>query len=77
MTLKCHICEGDVEISDNTKPGTRITCPHCFAQLGLYKHQGKYVLGCAICKEATFDPDACARCERNREKKSLLEEGRL
>jgi hypothetical protein len=77
MKLKCHVCEGEVEVQDNSKPGTRVTCPQCFAQLGLYRVKGKFVLGCAICKEPVFDPNACARCERNREKKTLLEEGRL
>jgi len=77
MTLQCNICENKIEISSKAKPGDRLTCPNCFAQLGLYKVKGQFFLGCAICKEAVFDPNACARCERYREKKALLEEGRL
>jgi primosomal protein N' len=77
MILQCNVCEYKIELSDKAKPGERITCPNCFAQLGLYKYKGKFVLGCAICKEAVFDPNACAVCERNRERKSLLEEGKL
>jgi len=77
MQLKCPICEYDMEISDRTKLGKRITCPNCFAQLGLFKHEGKQVLACAMCKEPVFDPSKCGDCERRREKKKILEEGRL
>ena len=77
MNLLCNICEYKIDIPDGTKSGVRITCPNCFAQLGLYKVRGKFVLGCAICKESVFDPDGCAKCERNRERKALLEEGKL
>jgi len=77
MNLQCNVCENKIELPDNSKPGTRVTCPNCFAQLGLYKYKGKFVLGCAICKEPVFDPNACERCERNRERKALLEEGKL
>lgn len=77
MILKCNICEGDIDVPDDTKPGTRITCPHCFSQLGLYKVKSKFVVGCALCKEPVFDPTACGECERRREKKSIIEEGKL
>ena len=77
MQLKCPICENDIEIPDKTEPGKRITCPTCFAQLGLFKHGGVQILGCAICKDPVFDPESCAQCERRREKKKILEEGRL
>jgi hypothetical protein len=77
MLLPCNVCEFKIEISDKAKHGERVTCPNCFAQLGLYKHKGKFFLGCAICKDAAFDPNSCAVCERNRERKALLEEGKL
>jgi hypothetical protein len=77
MILPCNVCEFKIELSDKAKIGERVTCPNCFAQLGLYKYKGKFVLGCAICKEAVFDPNVCAVCERNRERKALLEEGKL
>ena len=77
MNLPCNICEYKIDVPDGTKPGARFTCPNCFAQLGLYKVRGQFVLGCAICKEAVFDPNACAMCERNRERKAILEEGKL
>lgn len=77
MILPCNICEYKIDVPDNTKPGARITCPNCFAQLGLYKYKGQFVLGCAICKEPVFDPNVCAMCERNRERKTILEEGKL
>lgn len=77
MSLQCNICETTIDIPNKAKSGERITCPNCFAQLALYKIKGKFVLGCAICKEVVFDPDNCARCERNRERKALLEEGKL
>ena len=75
--LMCPICEGEIELSDAAKEKQRVTCPHCFAQLGLFKHEGRHVLACAICKEPVFDPGNCGDCERRREKKALLEEGRL
>jgi ribosomal protein S27E len=77
MKLKCNICENEIEINENTKPGTRITCPNCFAQLAVYKHKGKLVIGCAMCKESIFDPSNCERCERRQEKRELIKEGRL
>ena len=77
MILKCNICETDIDLPDNPKPGHRITCSNCFAQLALYKVKGKYVIGCALCKEPKFDPSNCGDCERRREKKTILEEGRL
>ncbi len=77
MRLKCNVCETEIEIPNNAKQGLRITCPNCFAQLGLYKIKGGFFLGCAICKDVIFDPNACARCERNREKKAILEKGEL
>ena len=77
MKLQCNVCETMVEIPKNAKTGDRITCPNCFAQLGLYKVKDKFFLGCAICKDAVFDPSACGECERRREKKAILEEGRL
>jgi DNA-directed RNA polymerase subunit RPC12/RpoP len=77
MILPCNICEYKIDVPDSTTAGARITCPNCFAQLGLYKYKGQFVLGCAICKEPVFDPNACALCERSRERKSLLEEGKL
>ncbi|MGB9613626.1 MAG: hypothetical protein ACPL4K_05605 [Candidatus Margulisiibacteriota bacterium] len=77
LKFSCPICEGAIEIADEAKEKMRVTCPHCFAQLQWYKHKGKFVLGCALCGEPVFDPDRCADCERRREKKSLLEEGRL
>jgi primosomal protein N' len=75
--MKCPICETVIEVPDPTREGTRITCPTCFAQLGIFKHKSEHILACAICKEAVFDPDKCADCERRREKKKIIEEGRL
>ncbi|MFH1710609.1 MAG: hypothetical protein ABH860_06075 [bacterium] len=77
MILLCNICEYKIDVPDGTKPRTRITCPNCFAQLGLYKFKGQFVLGCAMCKELTFDPTSCENCDRRREKRSIIEEGKL
>lgn len=77
MKLTCNICEGKIDVPENTKSGTRITCPHCFAQLGIYKVKGELVVGCALCKEAVFDPTSCGECERRREKRTIIEEGKL
>jgi hypothetical protein len=74
---KCPVCETGIDIPDNVKVQERFTCPTCFAQLALHKHKRKKVLACAICQEPVFDPANCADCERRREKKTLLEEGRL
>lgn len=75
---KCPICEAQIEIPAGPREGKRITCPNCYAQLGIHRHKGKWVLGCAICKEPVFDPSLCEECERRHEKKrELLEEGRL
>ena len=74
----CPICENKIELPGYGKVGDRITCPHCFAQLAIYKHQGKEVLACALCKNPTFDPAECGDCERRREKKkAIIEEGKL
>lgn len=77
MILPCNICEFKIDVPEGSKPGARITCPNCYAQLGLYKYKGKLVLGCAMCKESTFNPDRCENCERRREKQAILEEGKL
>lgn len=76
-THKCPICDEEIDIPDKFKRGQRITCPNCFAQLALYVHKGATILGCAICKESIFNPENCENCENRREKKRLLEEGRL
>ena len=76
-SMTCPICENKVELPDNAKEGTRVTCPHCFAQLAMYKHKGKVVLACAMCKNPVFDAEECGDCERRREKKTILEEGKL
>jgi hypothetical protein len=73
----CPVCESNIDISVKVKSGERLTCDSCFAQLSLRKHDGKMILACAICKETVFDPGNCEDCERRREKKRLLEEGRL
>jgi len=77
VSLNCPICEHPIEIADTGKAGKRVTCQNCFAQLALFKHDGQYLLGCAVCKEPVFDPGNCGDCERRRERKTLLEEGRL
>jgi hypothetical protein len=77
MKLTCHICETAFEIPASAKPGDRLTCTNCFAQLGLHKVGGKFYLGCPMCKEEIFTSKACGDCERRREKKTLLEEGKL
>ena len=77
IKLNCPICENTIDLPDNSKEKQRVTCSNCFAQLAFYRHNGKPVLGCAICKEPVFDPESCADCERRRERKMLLEEGRL
>lgn len=77
MDLKCPICEAKIEIPADARPGRRVTCANCFAQLALFSHQGKSILGCAICKEPVFDPANCEDCERRREKKRILEAGEL
>ncbi len=76
-TYKCPICDNDIGIPEETKTGERLTCPHCFAQLALHKHKRELLFACAICKEPVFDPNQCSECERRREKKQILEEGRL
>ena len=76
--LDCPICEANINFSDEAKAGERITCPNCYVQLALYKHRGKQVFGCALCKEPVFDPARCNECERRHEKRrQLIEEGRL
>ncbi len=75
--MQCPICEHPIQIPETEKERTRITCPHCFAQLGLRKHKGEWILGCAFCKEPTFDPGDCDECERRHEKKKLIEDGKL
>jgi hypothetical protein len=77
QTKKCPVCETIIEIPENFHNAQRVTCPNCFAQLALYHHKGVAVLGCAICKESIFNPENCENCEQRREKKRLLEEGRL
>jgi len=77
VDLKCPICETKIELSGDEKPGKRVTCANCFAQLALFKHKGKFMLGCAICKNPLFDPGNCEDCERRREKKRILEAGEL
>lgn len=74
---KCPVCDSDVEVSDQAKVGERITCPSCFAQLALHKHKKETLLACAVCKDPVFDPGNCEDCERRREKRRLLDEGRL
>ena len=74
---KCPICESNFDVADNTKPGQRLSCPTCSAQLALRKHRGKLVLTCPTCKEEIFDPQNCEECETKREKQRLLNEGRL
>ncbi|MDI6732083.1 MAG: hypothetical protein QME05_05900 [Candidatus Margulisbacteria bacterium] len=77
LNLDCPICETKVEISDSVKAKERVTCPNCFAQLQVYKYKGKNILTCAVCADPIFDPAKCDDCERRRERKVLLEEGRL
>lgn len=77
MEIKCPICETKIEIAADARSGQRLTCPNCFAQLAVFSHQGKRVLGCAICKEPLFDPGNCEDCERRRERKKILEAGEL
>jgi hypothetical protein len=77
IKLDCPICENPLELPARAKEKERLTCPNCFAQLALYKHDGKYVLGCAMCAEPLFDPGNCGDCERRREKRRILEDGRL
>jgi hypothetical protein len=77
MKRKCPVCENPVEIPDGGKAGARATCTNCFAQLAVFKNKIDYFLACAICKEPVFDPANCGDCERRRERKRLLEEGRL
>jgi hypothetical protein len=74
---KCPVCESDIEVPDNERKGTRITCHICFAQLALHEHKKKRFLACAVCKEPVFDPANCGECERRRDKKRILKEGQL
>jgi len=75
--LNCPVCENEIEIPKEAKEGKRLTCQNCFAQLALYKYKGEKLLACAFCKEPLFDPEQCEGCERRREKKKIIEEGRL
>lgn len=77
MILKCPICDYEIDLSDDIKPGDRITCPNCFAQLAFHHHRKKTFLACPTCKEEIFDPANCEDCDRRTEKKKLLNEGRL
>lgn len=77
MILSCPICESPIELDDSTKLGDRLTCPACSAQLALYKHKKNLFLTCPTCKEEVFDPANCEDCDRRKEKKKLLDEGRL
>jgi len=77
MKLNCNICEHEIDIPDTKKVGERIMCPNCFAQTALFKHKGKPVLACALCKDQEFDPLNCSECERRRDLKKIYEEGNL
>ncbi len=77
IKLICPICEYPIELADDIKEKNRVTCPNCFAQLAFYMHNGKPILGCAICKEPLFDPGNCGDCERRRERRKIIEDGRL
>ncbi|HVN67997.1 MAG TPA: hypothetical protein VMT55_06455 [Candidatus Sulfotelmatobacter sp.] len=78
IKLNCPICDWPIELTEQIKHGHRITCPNCFAQLGAFKHNGKFTLACALCREPLFDADNCAECDyRKADKKKFLEEGRL
>jgi hypothetical protein len=77
MNLPCPVCESEVEIPKDLKPKQRITCPVCFAQMALTRHNGKPTLACALCSEPVFDPDGCAECERRHEGKTIINEGKL
>jgi hypothetical protein len=76
-TYKCPICDSEIELADDTRPGERLTCPNCYTQLALRKHRGKLILTCPTCKEEVFDPQNCEECDRRMDKKKLLDEGRL
>ena len=75
--MNCPICEHQVELPQGAQAGSRFTCGNCFAQLALHRHKGRLVVGCATCKEEIFDPLNCENCDSLRDKKKLLEEGRL
>lgn len=77
IKVSCPICESIIQLPEKTKEKERVTCPNCFAQLALFKHKGKPILGCALCQKPVFDPASCGECEVRRERKALLEEGRL
>jgi hypothetical protein len=76
-SYKCPICDTKLEIADTVRIGERITCTNCYAQLALRKHKRRKILTCPTCKEEIFDPQNCEECDTRREKKRLLEEGRL
>jgi primosomal protein N' len=77
MELKCPVCEFKIELPAKGQAGERITCTNCFAQMALYNHKGKLILGCALCKEPMFDPANCEECERRRERKKIIDGGEL
>ncbi len=77
MILNCPICESPVELDDDTRISERLTCPTCSAQLALHMHKQEKFLTCPTCKEPIFDPQNCEDCDRRKEKKRLLKEGRL
>jgi primosomal protein N' len=77
ITISCPVCENPIEIGKALKEGTRFTCPRCYVQLALYRRGGKWILGCAVCKEENFDPENCEDCERRRERKRNFEQGIL
>ncbi|OGC32568.1 hypothetical protein A2311_04460 [candidate division WOR-1 bacterium RIFOXYB2_FULL_48_7] len=75
--LTCPVCETKIDLPAKAKVGDRITCPVCFAQMGLFKHKDKFVLACALCKDPEFDPGKCGDCERRHDQKKLWESGKL
>jgi primosomal protein N' len=77
MNLKCPICETNIEISDTSRKGERVTCTNCYAQLAMHLLKKEPILACAICKEPVFDPANCGDCERRKERKRIIDEGTL
>ncbi|MBI5400264.1 hypothetical protein HZB07_06660 [Candidatus Saganbacteria bacterium] len=74
---RCPICDHEIDVPANFKPGQRLTCPYCFVQLALHQHKREVFLACPVCKEAVFDPQTCENCETRRDRKRFLDEGRL
>lgn len=71
--LKCIVCENNIKVPLKTKPGERLTCPNCFAQLSLEIVKGQRVLRCALCKNGLLEcGENCEQLLNEKEKRGFF-----